>query len=314
MRASRGGLRAFRLEPGRAGASRGPEPVGRQRLRSRDAAAWGRRAGPHRLGGRAPSRRRPRTGRRAAPGQPDPRAGARPRRATAGASRSCAGLSAAAVSLLGERLVAVHAALARADLPHAFGGAIALAYCTQEPRGTRDVDVNVFADVSRADEVLAALSSGVLVTDAHRATARRDGQARVWWDDTPIDVFLDTHAFHTEAAAGVRWVPFADGVIPVLGCEARSPPSRPCTTARRTGPISRRWSRRERSTRGRRRSPWRDWPEVTIPRWPGSAGWSAPERYCGCSTDRTLPVGSVNQAIGGPSPRMIPRSSCGASA
>lgn len=48
------------------------------------------------------------------------------------------------MSVLAERLLAVHDALADARLPHAIGGAIALGYCTEEPRGTRDLDVNVF--------------------------------------------------------------------------------------------------------------------------------------------------------------------------
>lgn len=54
------------------------------------------------------------------------------------------------MSLLAQRLLAVHDALDAAELPHAFGGAIALAYCTEEPRGTRDLDVNVFVDPTRA--------------------------------------------------------------------------------------------------------------------------------------------------------------------
>jgi hypothetical protein len=41
---------------------------------------------------------------------------------------------------------------------------------------------------------------------------------RVWWDDTPIDVFFDVHEFHLEAAGDVRVVPFAGEQIPVLGC------------------------------------------------------------------------------------------------
>ena len=61
------------------------------------------------------------------------------------------------MSLLGERLLAVHDSLTDAALPHAFGGAIALAYCTEEPRGTRDLDVNVFVDPLRAEEALSAL-------------------------------------------------------------------------------------------------------------------------------------------------------------
>ncbi len=48
------------------------------------------------------------------------------------------------MSELGDQLLAIHDALDAARIPHAIGGAIALGYCTLEPRGTRDVDVNVF--------------------------------------------------------------------------------------------------------------------------------------------------------------------------
>ncbi|HEY8303884.1 MAG TPA: hypothetical protein VIG42_04755 [Solirubrobacteraceae bacterium] len=124
------------------------------------------------------------------------------------------------MSLLGQRLLAVHEALAGAALPHAFGGAIALAYCTHEPRGTRDLDVNVFVDPVRAGEALSALPDEVSVSDADIATAARDGQVRVWWEDTPIDVFLDVHRFHAEVAQDVRSVPFEGRTIPVLDCTA----------------------------------------------------------------------------------------------
>lgn len=124
------------------------------------------------------------------------------------------------MSLLGQRLLHVHDALSQAGLPHAFGGAIALAYCTQEPRGTRDLDVNVFVEPVRAGEVFAALPDVVKVTDASVATAERDGQVRVWWDDTPIDIFLDVHRFHAEVADSVRLVVFEGREIPVVGCTA----------------------------------------------------------------------------------------------
>jgi hypothetical protein len=122
------------------------------------------------------------------------------------------------MSLLAQRLLAVHDAFAEAALPHAFGGAIALAYCTEEPRGTRDLDVNVFIDPTRAKEVFAALPPPVTIAGADVEAAEREGQARVWWEDTPIDVFLDVHRFHQEVARRVRQVPFADRTIPVLGC------------------------------------------------------------------------------------------------
>jgi hypothetical protein len=122
------------------------------------------------------------------------------------------------VSVLVDRLLAVHTALDSARLPHAFGGAIALAYCTEEPRGTRDIDVNVFVDATRAPEVLRSLPAGVVVTDRDVQAAATGGQVRIWWDETPIDVFLDVHDFHHEVAAGARVVPFAETEIPVLGC------------------------------------------------------------------------------------------------
>jgi hypothetical protein len=122
------------------------------------------------------------------------------------------------MSVLVDRLLAVHEALDDARLPHAFGGAFALAYCTEEPRGTRDIDVNVFVDSARARDVLHALPPGVVVTDRDIDAAVADGQVRVWWDETPVDVFLDVHDFHREVAAGVRDVPFAGQQLPVLGC------------------------------------------------------------------------------------------------
>jgi hypothetical protein len=124
------------------------------------------------------------------------------------------------MSVLADRLLAIHAALDDARFPHAFGGAIALAYCTEEPRGTRDVDVNVFVGAERAGDVLAALPSDVAVGAADVEAAQREGQIRLWWDDTPVDVFFDVHAFHDETAAAVRIVPFSGSTIPVLGCTA----------------------------------------------------------------------------------------------
>ena len=124
------------------------------------------------------------------------------------------------MSVLAQRLLAVHDSLTQAGLPHAIGGAIALGYCTLEPRGTRDLDVNVFATTDRAEEVLNALPDGVNVTASDTEQLEREGQVRVWWEDTPIDLFLDVLSFHREVAQSVRHVPFMERTIPVLGCTA----------------------------------------------------------------------------------------------
>jgi hypothetical protein len=124
------------------------------------------------------------------------------------------------MSDLAERLLAVHDTLTAARVPHAFGGAIALAYCTEEPRGTRDIDVNLFVGAANAAEVLATLPNGVAVRPVEINAAERDGQVRVWWGDTPLDLFFAVHEFHRDVEANVRWVPFVGRDIPVIDCDA----------------------------------------------------------------------------------------------
>jgi hypothetical protein len=117
-----------------------------------------------------------------------------------------------------EKLLAVHDALKAKSLPHGFGGAIALAYCVQEPRGTRDIDVNVFVRTDNAPAVLAALPEGVRVEEGDLEKLERDAQTRLFWDGVPIDLFLNNLPLHEEVANGVVWVEFAGRQIPVLDC------------------------------------------------------------------------------------------------
>jgi hypothetical protein len=118
---------------------------------------------------------------------------------------------------LAERLLALNAAFTAAGLPHAFGGAIALAYWTLDPRGTRDLDVNVFVPTTQASRVLGALPPGVAVPDDAAGRLAGEGQLRVWWEDTPVDLFLDYAPVHDDAARHRRSVPFEGEQIPVLG-------------------------------------------------------------------------------------------------
>lgn len=118
---------------------------------------------------------------------------------------------------LPERLVALHRSLAGGSVPHAFGGAIALAYATLDPRGTSDIDVNLFVPADAAAVALRALPEGLHVTADAADVIARDGQIRLWWDDTPVDLFFDYAPIHAAAARHARLVPFADTRIPVLG-------------------------------------------------------------------------------------------------
>ena len=118
---------------------------------------------------------------------------------------------------LPERLVALHRALARRRIPHAFGGAIALAYWTLDPRATSDIDVNVFIPAADAGRLLRALPPEIAQPPGTEETIAAEGQIRLWWDETPVDLFLDYVPLHADAARHRRTVPFAGTKIPVLG-------------------------------------------------------------------------------------------------
>jgi len=116
------------------------------------------------------------------------------------------------------KMLAIHQHLADADIAHAFGGALALAWCTQRARGTIDIDVNVFVGTDRTREVLEALPIDIPWTVADQELIERDGQQRLWWDTTPIDLFLNTTEFHAQAATRARWELFAGADLPFLSC------------------------------------------------------------------------------------------------
>lgn len=122
------------------------------------------------------------------------------------------------MTTLAERIVALDRALK--TVPHAFGGALALAYYA-EPRATIDIDLNLFVGVDHFPAIAKRLVKlGANADDPDvLELVQRDGQARVMWDVTPIDLFFAYDAFHTAAAAARRSVPFADTTIPILAPE-----------------------------------------------------------------------------------------------
>jgi hypothetical protein len=123
------------------------------------------------------------------------------------------------MSSLADKAIAVDSALTAAGTPHAFGGALALAFHIAEPRGTRDIDINVFVPTNDARIVFEILPADVRWTDRDVEEVERSGQVRVFWDDTPLDLFFVTHPFHERAASHVEFVPFAGREIPILAAD-----------------------------------------------------------------------------------------------
>ncbi len=119
-----------------------------------------------------------------------------------------------------EKALAIARALDHGRIPHAFGGAIALAFAA-EPRGTIDVDLNLFVSVARADEVLSILRGlGVLVDEPGlRERLARDEQIRLRWTGTWIDLFFAYSPLHDACNERARTVSVLGQPIRVLSPE-----------------------------------------------------------------------------------------------
>lgn len=80
-------------------------------------------------------------------------------------------------------VAAVHEQLGKAGVPHAFGGALALAYYGA-PRPTSDIDVNVFLPA-------------------------QESEAKFEWEGTPVHFFFSCDPLHEAMERGIREVPSA---------------------------------------------------------------------------------------------------------
>ena len=122
---------------------------------------------------------------------------------------------------LSEKVLLLEHGLPQHGIPHAFGGALALAYYAT-PRATIDIDVNVFVGVNRAAEVLSLLEAlgAEPLRDDERVRLERDEQVRVRWDGTPVDLFFSYDAFHDSCFERRRRMPFGENqAIQVLAAE-----------------------------------------------------------------------------------------------
>jgi hypothetical protein len=116
-------------------------------------------------------------------------------------------------------VVELHDGLTKAKIPHAFGGALALMWCTGEPRTTKDIDLNIFVTVAELDAVLSALPSGITVSQEDHAALAKGGQHRLFYDDVPIDLFFNTTSFHNNLIIRTTSHAIADRQLPFLCCD-----------------------------------------------------------------------------------------------
>jgi hypothetical protein len=119
---------------------------------------------------------------------------------------------------LPDKVVALHRALAGARLPHAFAGAIALAYYG-EPKATDEIELEVFAEADRWPLVRVALAPLGIDVAADVAALERDGQVSLRWDRNPVHLTFAADHFHAEMRRAARRAPFAGRAIPILAPE-----------------------------------------------------------------------------------------------
>ena len=120
---------------------------------------------------------------------------------------------------LPDKVISIHESLDAARIPHALGGALALAYYA-EPRVTIDIDLNIFVPVERWREVVDALAPlGVDVAGLDERALLRDGQCRLWWGSNPVDLFFAYDEIHEEMRKDARRGPFAEVTVPILSPE-----------------------------------------------------------------------------------------------
>lgn len=113
----------------------------------------------------------------------------------------------------------LHRSLEASELPYAFGGALALAWCIPEPRATHDVDVNIFIEAESMEIALAALPDDIIISDKNKEELRTRAQARLSCDGISVDVFLTNDPFHSEVATRVVRRPFLGERMPFLCCK-----------------------------------------------------------------------------------------------
>ena len=119
-----------------------------------------------------------------------------------------------------ELAVEVSRILAGAGIEHALGGALALGFHA-EPRGTLDVDLNIFVDADAPGEALDALSDGGIAIERRAAIAiiASRGDLFLRHRGCRLDLFFNSIPFHARAASRTRTVNLLGARVPILSAE-----------------------------------------------------------------------------------------------
>jgi hypothetical protein len=109
---------------------------------------------------------------------------------------------------------------ARADIPHAFGGEVALA-AHGGPRPFSRIDLHVFLAPREADAVLARLAVLGIAVRRREALARIASRRRidVVWGETPLMLAFGLDGLHGLVSRRLRRVPLGERWVQVLSVE-----------------------------------------------------------------------------------------------
>ncbi len=114
----------------------------------------------------------------------------------------------------GELIVEINDRLSDHLISHGFGGALALAFYTLNPRATRNIDLNVALPTDRAREIFSVLPESISWNQSDVSTCLRDGQVRLWSNlkgiGIPSDLFFPQHGFHEAVINGIVHKPFGE--------------------------------------------------------------------------------------------------------
>ena len=118
---------------------------------------------------------------------------------------------------MAERIVAVHRSLDAAEIPRAFGGAIALAYHTVRPRATSGIGIHVALPRAEAERVFRSLPAQVKWTgQLIRAAQARDDVRLRWLRSGSIDPFFAKDDYYQLVEGRNELQRFAGTSVPVI--------------------------------------------------------------------------------------------------